>query len=239
MVKNTHYLFAIVLFILGNISPLFAKVDCTEPSALKLKVWNDDLPASYKTSLTGGTLPVELEKFWGNFEDDKVSLKWTTASEINNEGFDIQCSGTGTEWNSIGFVSGQGTTFERQNYYFEDVEPKPGLTYYRLNQIDFDGVSEMSNTISVSVSNRNKDSKLFPNPALGEEINLELYFSDEETVQVVITDQLGKRVYQSDYSAFEGTNSLAIPIPDLPKGTYFVELVSKHQSFAPMPFQKQ
>ncbi len=238
--EKIQYLFVTLFFILGAMSSLSAETDClNETSEVKLKVWIDDLPASYKTSFTGGVLPVELVRFSGSYEDDKVSLSWATASELNNEGFDVQRSASGIEWNSIGFVSGQGTTFDTQEYSFEDLKPESELSYYRLKQVDFDGIYEFSKVLSIKTDVIYEEPKLFPNPITDNKINLHLELLLEENIQIIITDQSGKRIRRSDYLGFKGTNILALPTSDLPTGAYFVQLISKHQSFAPMSFQKQ
>ncbi len=84
-------------------------------------------------------LPVELLNFSAFAEGLSVYLDWSTASENNNHGFDIQLSRTGLDFSSIGFVNGAGTTQLTQQYSYAAELPSPGLWYLRLAQTDHDG----------------------------------------------------------------------------------------------------
>ena len=116
--------------------------------------------------------PVELTSFTGLLRDNKVILNWSTASEINNRGFEIEkaqilAEQTGIlNWNKIGFVNGHGTTSGINNYSYIDENQTAGNYQYRLKQIDFNGITFYSNIIEVNfnipvefILNQN-----FPNP---------------------------------------------------------------------------
>jgi len=113
-------------------------------------------------------IPVELISFKAEFERDFINLSWITATELNNQGFNIERKTT-SDWVKIGFVNGNGTTTENQYYSFmDDMELVNSVDriYYRLKQIDFDGTYEYSNEVSVEFSQ--PDSYLlnqnYPNP---------------------------------------------------------------------------
>lgn len=96
-------------------------------------------------------LPVELTAFSAEANGKSVVLRWSTASETNNLGFEVQVSsGTSNTFYTKGFVKGTGTTTESQEYLFEDKTPAKGKLLYRIKQIDYDGTYEYSNTIEVS-----------------------------------------------------------------------------------------
>jgi len=97
-------------------------------------------------------VPVELTSFSANINGDDVTLNWITASEVNNQGFEVQREMQNGEFGIIGFVEGNGTTTEIQNYSFTDENLLPGTHTYRLKQVDFDGTSELSDVIEVEVS---------------------------------------------------------------------------------------
>jgi hypothetical protein len=86
---------------------------------------------------------VELTSFKANVLENNVNLNWQTATETNNSGFQIERRKTinerSEEWNTIGFISGNGTTTEPQSYSFVDENLSSGIYYYRLKQIDYDG----------------------------------------------------------------------------------------------------
>ncbi len=96
-------------------------------------------------------VPVELISFTADIINNTVKLQWKTATETNNYGFEIERNklidkSYQTEWERIGFVEGNGTTTEEENYSFTDENLDPGRYKYRLKQIDLDGSFEYSNT---------------------------------------------------------------------------------------------
>ena len=97
-------------------------------------------------------VPVELTSFAANVNDGNVQLNWSTATEINNQGFEIQRKSGNTEFAKVGYVGGHGTTTEIQSYSFIDSKVASGEYTYRLKQIDFDGSFEYSDEVNVDVT---------------------------------------------------------------------------------------
>jgi hypothetical protein len=115
-------------------------------------------------SVSSSALPVTLTHFTATPKSSTVQLDWATATELNNDGFEVQRSADARSWEKLGWVAGRGTTQERQDYGFVDEAPLSGQSYYRLKQIDYDGQYEYSPTVSV----RGRGEALFsvfPNPA--------------------------------------------------------------------------
>ncbi len=92
-------------------------------------------------------LPVELLYFYVEKATNGALLSWETATEINNDYFDVEWSTDGINFESIGQVQGAGTTTEVQSYEFLHDNPVNGNNYYRLKQMDFDEVFEYSNIV--------------------------------------------------------------------------------------------
>jgi hypothetical protein len=144
--------------------------------------WDSNIGNYLFTNLT---IPVELTSFTAIVDGNKVNLNWTTASELNNLGFEVQKSTlpagrqevksqkSESDWLTIGFIEGKGTTTEQQSYsYIDDLTltlthnlpagrqghnliPNLNLTntlYYRLKQIDYDGTSVYSDILEVEFS---------------------------------------------------------------------------------------
>jgi hypothetical protein len=113
-------------------------------------------------------IPVELTSFTASVLQNSVRLNWSTATEINNSGFEIlRFAQNDNEWKTIGFVPGFGTTTETKSYSFTDENISTGIFKYRLKQIDFDGSFEYSNEIEVEVDLTPKEFVLYqnyPNP---------------------------------------------------------------------------
>jgi len=116
-------------------------------------------------------LPVELTSFNSVIISGNVILKWTTATETNNSGFDVERSNvkgqTSNEWKKISFVQGHGTINSPNNYEFTDKNLSPGKYNYRLKQIDFNGNYEYHNLndeVVIGVPEKFELSQNYPNP---------------------------------------------------------------------------
>ncbi|MDY0080896.1 MAG: T9SS type A sorting domain-containing protein [Ignavibacteriales bacterium] len=98
-----------------------------------------------------GFIPVELNSFNANVDNNLVSLNWTTATETNNKGFEVQRRFKDQPFSVIGFVEGKGTISDQQDYMFIDKTSVSGKYFYRLRQIDLDGTQSFSDEIEVDV----------------------------------------------------------------------------------------
>jgi photosystem II stability/assembly factor-like uncharacterized protein len=115
-----------------------------------------------------GEIPVELILFTATANKTEVILEWSTATETNNQGFEILrfAQNDNNGWNKIGFIPGHGTTTETQHYLFTDNDVEPGKYQYNLKQIDYDGSYEYSQIIEAVVDAPTKFSleQNYPNP---------------------------------------------------------------------------
>ena len=102
---------------------------------------------------SGGTIavPVELSSFTCYASDGKVVLNWSTATETNNQGFEIERK-SNESWETIGFVPGSGTTTQVRSYSYVDENGFSGKFSYRLKQIDFNGQFEYSEIIEIDIN---------------------------------------------------------------------------------------
>ena len=177
-------------------------------------------------ALTGSTsnwvsgvaaLPIELTAFKAISQGKSVLLNWQTASETNNQGFEIQHSTNGRNWQALGFVAGHGTTLEEQHYGFLHRSPLTDKNYYRLRQMDFDGAAEFSKTVFVSMKNGSVKPRIFPTVTDGVVM---IENTGEELGQISVFSTSGqlvmstRQVSQLDLSA-------------LGKGLYLVQLKSE------------
>ncbi|MBK7254195.1 MAG: T9SS type A sorting domain-containing protein [Ignavibacteria bacterium] len=158
---------------------------------------NTDVSTQGTYTVEGNTaLPVELASFTATINRNAVSLNWSTATETNNAGFDVERkSATGTEWTKVGNVAGSGTTSEVRNYTFTD-RANTGKFNYRLKQLDVNGNFEyfnLSSEIEVGVPNSFDMSQNYPNPFNpSTKINYDLPV--DGNVSIVLYDLTGRQV---------------------------------------------
>lgn len=109
-------------------------------------------------------LPVKMVKFLASADAKSAKLYWETASELNNDKFEVERSANGTDFIKIGEVKGNGTSQKLNTYNFKDYSPTSGVNYYRLKQLDFNGDFEYSDIKSVSFDFEASVFSIYPNP---------------------------------------------------------------------------
>jgi len=158
-------------------------------------------------------LPVELVFFRAELIETGVELKWQTAWEQYNVGFEIQKSIDGLKWEAFEFVDGTGDSNELTNYKLNDEKVHSGSVYYRLKQIDIDGSYSYSNL--ASVFRPLKDGVVvFPNPTSG----VVKILNVEEIQSVEIYDLKGNKKLQTF------SNESQLDLSSLEKGVYFLKI---------------
>jgi len=171
------------------------------------------------------SLPIELLYFDAKVDNGNTHLTWSTATELNNDYFQIERSTEGRSFEATGRVDGAGTSYEVLAYAFTDDKPLPGWNYYRLKQVDFDGQYAYSPVRAVLMGQTNAVSDrlaFFPNPA-GHEIFVQSPTNPSPGDQLEIFDQFGRLVLQ-----LQATEALETPLDlsALPAGLYVARLQS-------------
>lgn len=110
-------------------------------------------------------LPIELLSFNAKMFNKNVLLKWVTATEINNNYFEIEHSSNAKDWKTFGKVEGAGNSAIQISYNFIHSNPINGVNYYRLKQTDFDGSYSYSDIQAIEKEKDNLNIVVFPNPA--------------------------------------------------------------------------
>ena len=142
--------------------------------------------------LIGGSdaLPVRFLSFTASRENNSIQLKWETATETNNKGFEVQRSKDGISWTEIGFVNGAGNSYSVRTYQFTDAAPVSGNNYYRLVQYDLDDRRSYSTVVHVDFS-IGSFYTLSNNPSSG---IYQLNILSGEPVEVSVFDLSGRRL---------------------------------------------
>lgn len=179
----------------------------------------------FATVQTGTPLPIELISFTAVPAGEGVMTKWTTASETNNEFFDVERSQDGEHFEFAGKVPGYGTgvsTIQRSYSLFDD-HTCEGIVYYRLKQVDIDGMFTYSDVVAVNCLKNNKELVIYPNP-VHSSFSLTFFENDKGPVWISIVDYTGRPVRKENLIASKGYNTLQIPVEDLSSGVYYLEV---------------
>ncbi|MGK0388659.1 MAG: hypothetical protein ACI94Y_001391 [Maribacter sp.] len=171
-----------------------------------------------------GALPVEWISFEANIvEKNEVLLKWETASEINNRGFEIERSFDGQEWEYIGFIEGNGNNADAFYFDFLDNKPFNGRNYYRLKQMDFDETYEYSDIREINIENQ-IELNVFPNPVT-DIVSINWNDAKTSTLLINIIDISGKNISSKLMNRNEKIN-----LGKLPCGIYYLQLLDENNN---------
>lgn len=170
-------------------------------------------------------VPVELVSFSASVIGTSVKLNWSTATETNNKGFEIERKSENSSWQNIGFVNGAGTTTKQNNYSFTD-QPAAGKYYYRLRQVDFDGTYEYSKTVEAEVAApaEFKLNQNYPNP-FNPSTTISFSLPKATNAKLFIYNQIGQKVAELVNKNLEaGIYNFSWDASGQSSGLYFYEL---------------
>jgi len=169
-----------------------------------------------------GIVPVELTSFAANVNENNVTLNWTTATELNNQGFDVERN-SGNGFEKIGFVAGFGTSTEIHTYSYVDGSLQEGTYTYRLKQVDFDGTFEYSDVVEVDVAipavfalEQN-----YPNP-FNPSTTIKFSLAADSKVNLTVFDILGQEVANLiNGNLAAGSHEINFNASNVNSGVYF------------------
>jgi len=165
-------------------------------------------------SIDFALVPVELTSFSAISANDDVELNWSTATETNNQGFQIQRKSGNSEFEEVGYVAGFGTTTDPKSYSFVDAGVPVGSYSYRLKQIDFSGKFEYTDEVNVDVTapieyalEQNHPNPFNPSTVINYSIpedgfvKLAVYNLAGEEVALLVNSQQKAGRYEIDFNA--------------------------------------
>jgi hypothetical protein len=177
----------------------------------------------------GDPLPVEMLYIEAkNISNEYISVRWATASEINNHKFEVERSEDGISFSKIGEVQGNGTTTERKDYSYNDKTAQQGIRYYyRLKQIDFDETYEYSPIVSEMLKGEDlfTVSEFVPNPAT-DQGKLFIKTGKEQEIAIEMHNYIGQVVKEGVTYLNKGSNTINVDFNDLAAGTYTTRIVA-------------
>jgi hypothetical protein len=173
-------------------------------------------------------IPVELVSFKVDVNGSNIELYWSTATETNNSGFNVERKTENTGWQTLTFISGSGTTTETKTYNYLDNTVNEGKYFYRLKQIDFDGSFEYSKIVDVIVSIPLEFSleQNFPNP-FNPSSKIKFTLPEASIVKLTVYNTLGEEVADLVDELFDaGSHEIVFNASNFTSGIYFVRMES-------------
>lgn len=184
-------------------------------------------PVHRRTITLDVIVPVELTSFSANLEKNDVILTWNTATEVNNQGFEVQRKTSG-QYERVGFVEGKGTTTEVQNYLFRDKNLLSGSYTYRLKQTDYDGSFAYSDEVEIDIDQPSVFylGQNYPNP-FNPSTNIKYSIPADGNVSLKVYDLLGKEVATLVNEPQQaGTFDVVFDGSILASGVYYYQLIT-------------
>ncbi|PQA59608.1 T9SS type A sorting domain-containing protein [Siphonobacter curvatus] len=188
---------------------------------------------SYLCNLIQSPLPVTWVKVTGQrLSENQVKVSWETATEVNNQQFEVQRSGQATEgFETIATVRGGLTSSRTLRYESIDANSFSGISYYRIKQIDTDGSYTFSKVVSVQGFEQVLTVRAFPNPAVRQKITFQLSgLKAPQSVAIELYDSRGMLVYQQKDQPLSDAFRIEVdPTAHLTAGFFFVKIRTNTQ----------
>ncbi|PEN05076.1 hypothetical protein CRI93_13740 [Longimonas halophila] len=220
---------------------LSSSTDCSETSANmraeqaadpnmgEIVTHNNEASTRFTLTLDpdAGPLPVELNNFQGQASEQSAIIEWSTASETNNAGFDVEHKAPNADsFTQVSFVEGAGTTDSPQSYSFQMDELDAGTHTFRLRQSDLDGTTTLSDPIDVEIGLSSAyELATYPNP-VRDQATVQFAVQESQPVTIEVYNTLGQRVrtlFQESVPA-DDTREITLDVNNLSSGLYIVRM---------------
>lgn len=202
---------------IGDVSgPFILNATCSMTSAGPPTVYS---PAGCGTAL----LPIELLEFTATCIANGVQLNWITATELNNDYFLIEKSNDGYDWEQIAKIKGLVNSYSVTKYIHNDYTTLNNLTYYRMSQVDLNGIKTVFKAIDVYCSDKDVTDQmiLYPNPS-STELNIVLNVNNPSAnTTITLVNNASQLIFEAKVDLIKGVNSFTFPA-EIPIGSYTV-----------------
>ncbi len=213
----------------------------TQPSGAFLLTSNGNVITSFSPfamGQLGAVLPIELTYFRAEPKAKQVQLTWQTALERNATEFIVERSQDAIHFQAIGTVDAAGNSSSAKDYTFTDISAKNGLNYYRLRQVDTDGILFLTSIISIDLL---KKGTILETAFLDENKNLNLVVQNvnaDQRATVLVSDLSGALIEKKALDFSEGNNQYQLSLSSLASGNYIITIVMDSQVLAKQIFVK-
>jgi len=174
-------------------------------------------------------LPVSLVAFSATAQRAAVALRWATATELNNTGFEVQRSAEGVAFATLAFVPGAGNSQVLRTYSYLDAQPLGATSYYRLKQLDADGTVAYSAVQVVAGAPAPAVASVFPNPA-STQATVVWAAAGLSAGRWSLTTATGQVVHNEAFTTDNGRQQLALDLAPYPAGTYILTVAGAGQA---------
>ena len=223
----------------GLSGPLTYKFECywSSNTTANGTIFDSNSGSNYiATFTTNASLAVTYIDILAKPTTKGVGINWSTATETDNAQFKIEHSNDGEVFNSIGEVKGAGNSKNVNIYSFTDAQPALGINYYRIVDIDYNGVKTTSKTVSVvynGKSNATDVISISPNPTFNA-LNIYYNTSVKENSTLTIYDLRGRLIASQTINLSNGSSNTLIDVSNLLSGVYIVRINNDVQRFVKM-----
>jgi fibronectin-binding autotransporter adhesin len=178
--------------------------------------------SSFTGAGDGSPLPISLINFNAEPVNQHVLVTWTTASEVNNDYFQIERSQDAVNYQVVGIIDGAGNSNQVLEYQLIDKNPHMGVSYYRLRQVDFNGSFEVFEPVAVNFRGAlGNIINVYPNPA-NEITTIQINTNENDRGVLQIFSVSGALVWQTAINTIDGVNAYKLDVKDLKAGQYII-----------------
>lgn len=170
-------------------------------------------------------LPINLLKFNGEEKTNSNYLYWETATETNNNYFNLEHSLDGLGFENIAKINGAGTSETSISYNFDHENPQNVINYYRLKQTDYDGKYSYSSIIAIDNTTNEKSNQIsvYPNPTKNI-LNISIDAQNKCDINIELINSLGQIIQTKTIAIDKGSNTKQIDIKEVSAGAYQLKI---------------
>lgn len=183
----------------------------------------------------GSALPIELLYLKAEpVNNQYISVKWATAVEINNMGFEVWRSTDAINFTKIGWVDGKGNSTTTQTYQLDDTQVQPNIVYYyKLRQFDYDGTATESYLVNAMITANSQIviGDFFPNPSESKS-SITIYSPVNTLIQYKLYDAIGRIVLEGRQEIVSGQNMLPFNLTNLAAATYNAAIMHENKIYS-------